>query len=89
MGQTLIDRVADAYSPASADWNTINNLRNSTVLPNAEVTTYTYKPLIGIETITDPSGNKMTYEYDALGRLERIRDADGNIFENTEYHYNN
>jgi YD repeat-containing protein len=89
LGQTLIDRVANAAVPANADWDVINSLRNTAVFPNIEMTTYTYKLSIGIETITDPSGNKMTYEYDALGRLKRIRDADGNILENVEYHYNN
>jgi YD repeat-containing protein len=89
LGQTLIDRVANANTPSNADWDAINSLRNTAVFPNIEITTYTYKPLIGIETVIDPSGNKVTYEYDAFGRLERIRDADGNVLENTEYHYNN
>ncbi|MDR2292456.1 MAG: RHS repeat protein [Prevotellaceae bacterium] len=87
LGRRLIRRIEGSVPPASADWNAINSLRGVTVFPNTEITTYTYKPLIGIETVTDPSGNEITYEYDAFGRLERIRDADGNVLENTEYHY--
>ncbi|SHM95785.1 hypothetical protein SAMN05444484_11536, partial [Flavobacterium chilense] len=37
----------------------INNLR--TTLPNAMITTYTYIPLVGVSTITDPKGDKITY----------------------------
>lgn len=42
-----------------------------TNLPYAFVTTYKYRPLIGINEITDPSGITTYYEYDSLGRLKR------------------
>ncbi|MDR0866800.1 MAG: RHS repeat protein, partial [Candidatus Symbiothrix sp.] len=58
-------------------------------LPNAMVTTYTYKPLVGVETITDPRGVKTTYEYDPFGRLETIRDENNKIIEDYGYHYKN
>ncbi|GHT24931.1 hypothetical protein AGMMS4957_18830 [Bacteroidia bacterium] len=56
-------------------------------LPNAMVTTYTYKPLVGIETITDPRGVTVTYEYDTFGRLKTIKDENNKMLENYEYHY--
>ena len=65
----------------------LDNLR--TALPNAMVTTYTYKPLVGISTITDPKGYKTTYHYDAFNRLEFVKDQDGNILSENEYHYRN
>lgn len=65
--------------------NALNNLR--TALPNAMVTTYTYKPLIGISTVTDPKGNKQTYHYDPFNRLEFVKDKDGNILSENQYHY--
>lgn len=65
----------------------LTNLRNHSALTNAMVTTYTYKPLVGISTITDPRGYKTTYQYDNFGRLKFVRDADGNILEEHQYHY--
>lgn len=63
----------------------LNNLR--TLLPNAMITTYTYKPLIGISTVTDPKGDKQTYHYDTFNRLEFVKDKDGNILSENKYHY--
>ena len=53
------------------------------------ITTYTYIPLIGVSTITDPKGNTMTYTYDSFGRLQNVKDKDGNILSENEYHYKN
>ena len=63
----------------------LNGLRNS--LPNAMVTTYTYKPLIGVSTITDPKGDKVTYSYDSFGRLQSVKDKDGNVLSENQYNY--
>jgi YD repeat-containing protein len=58
-------------------------------LPNALVTTYTYKPLIGMTSKTEPNGITTFYEYDELGHLKNIKDADGKLIETNEYHYSN
>ncbi|KAA6302470.1 MAG: hypothetical protein EZS26_001302 [Candidatus Ordinivivax streblomastigis] len=58
-------------------------------LPNAMVTTYTCKPLIGIQTATDPRGVKITYQYDSFGRLQSMMDENGKTMENYQYHYKN
>ncbi|GAA4776906.1 MULTISPECIES: hypothetical protein [Flavobacterium] len=63
----------------------LNNLRNA--LPNAMVTTYTYKPLVGVSTITDPKGNQTTYDYDSFNRLKYIKDHQGNIIKEHNYNY--
>jgi hypothetical protein len=60
-----------------------------TGLPNAMVTTYTHKPLIGVSTITDAKGDKVTYEYDGFNRLKWILDKNGNKLSENEYHYKN
>ena len=65
----------------------LNNLRNDAALANAMVTTYTYKPLIGISTVTDPTGDRTTYHYDSFNRLEFVKDRDGNILSENQYHY--
>ncbi len=60
-----------------------------TGLPNAMVTTYTYDPLVGVTSITDPKGYTTNYEYDAFNRLEFVKDAEGNILSANKYHYKN
>lgn len=58
-----------------------------TNLSGAMVTTYTYYPLIGMTSATDPRGYTLSYEYDALGRLRDIKDMNGNIVKTFDYHY--
>lgn len=71
-----------------ARWLTYNNdLR--TALPNSMVTTYTYDPLVGITSMTDPKGNTIYYVYDSFNRLKEVRDADGKLVTDYEYHYKN
>jgi len=63
----------------------LNDLR--VALPGAMVTTYTYKPLVGVRTITNPKGDIVTYDYDDFGRLIRVYDSQGNPVSENEYHY--
>lgn len=65
----------------------LNTLRTS--LPNAQVTTFTYDPLIGVTSITDPRGQTIYYEYDDFNRLEFVKDADGNLLKEHKYNYKN
>jgi len=67
----------------------IDQLRNSALLKNAQITSYTYKPLVGITSQTDAKGMTTTYEYDAFQRLKTIKDQNGNILKQTDYHYKN
>lgn len=60
------------------------DLRN---ISGAMVTTYTYDPLIGITSVTDPKGYTMYYEYDDFNRLEHVKDVNGNILSKNEYKY--
>jgi hypothetical protein len=48
------------------DWHSV--LRDD--YPQAQVTTYTYKPFIGKSTETTPDGTTIGYEYDEAGRLK-------------------
>lgn len=57
------------------------------LVPDALITTYTYKPLFGMTSMTDPAGRTTYYEYDDFGRLELVRDQNDNIISKNEYHY--
>jgi YD repeat-containing protein len=63
----------------------LNALQSSFLL--AQITTYTYNPLIGVTSITDPKGDKQTYTYDGLGRLLYVKDKDGKILSQNQYNY--
>ncbi len=54
---------------------------------DALMTTYTYKPLIGVTSETDPSGRIIFYEYDNANRLKLVRDEDGKILKDYQYQY--
>jgi len=50
---------------------------------------YTYKPLVGMASQTDPNGKTTYYEYDDFGRLKMVKDNDGKIINKYDYHYKN
>jgi len=81
------DRTIGSLGKEGAFRTSLNNLRSS--LPNAIVTTYTYDPLIGVTSITDPKGSTIYYEYDEFNRLKQVKDKDGNILTENDYHYKN
>lgn len=61
---------------------------------DSQVSTYTYDPLIGVTSITPPSGIREVYLYDSANRLKEIKqqekDATGNVIYKTvkEFKYN-
>ncbi len=63
----------------------INKIR--TYFPLASITTYTYKPMAGVSTITDPNNKTNTYDYDSFNRLLTIKDQDGNFVKKNDYVY--
>jgi hypothetical protein len=54
---------------------------------DAEMTSYTYEPGVGILSKNTEDNIISYYEYDGLNRLKLVRDQDGNILEMTEYKY--
>ncbi|QIK53396.1 hypothetical protein G7051_03145 [Dysgonomonas sp. HDW5B] len=86
---TSIDALSKQAIPTEAKLKD-GSLQNA--FPNALVTTYTYKPLVGVLTMTDPRGVTTYYDYDAFGRLKEtyiIENGVKKIIQVNEYHYQN
>ena len=88
------DQIESLRTQTSPDVDNISNLLH-TNLPNAQVATYTYKPLVGMTTETDPRGVVTYYDYDDFGRLKKTYFYDNNdpnkkrIVKYYDYHYKN
>ena len=54
---------------------------------DAQMTTYTHAPTIGVTSISDASNKPAVYEYDGLNRLSIVRDHQGNIVKQYQYRY--
>jgi YD repeat-containing protein len=54
----------------------------------AQMSTYTYEPMVGITSECDISNRVIRYEYDYAGRLAYIRDQDNNILKSFNYQFN-
>ncbi len=55
----------------------------------AQMTSYTYTPLVGMTSSCDVDNRVTYYSYDGLERLSFIQDQDGNIVKTIDYHYMN
>lgn len=62
-----------------------NRLRSD--LPKAIVTTYSYAPLIGLKTVTNPNMDTIKYFYDAFNRLEKVKDRNDKMLSEHKYQY--
>ncbi len=67
----------------------LNGLRGISSLSKAQITTFTYDPLVGVTSITDPRGQTMYYEYDEFNRLSFVKDNEGKLLKETQYKYKN
>ncbi|WP_333888882.1 hypothetical protein [Sphingobacterium siyangense] len=52
-----------------------------------QVTSYTYKPLVGMTSKTDARGIKETYTYDGMQRLQAVLDHLNYVNRSFDYHY--
>lgn len=83
-----------AYSQISAQDGKAENYSSSTLfsalsglVPSAFISTYSYKPLVGVATTTDQRGRTTYYNYDPFNRLILIKDHDNNILKKYCYNY--
>lgn len=85
-----IDTLCEKAFLTSDDIVTLNTLR--TALPQSLITIYTYKPLVGVTSITLPDGLTTYYEYDVNGRLKESfykEAAERRVLQHYNYHYTN
>ena len=72
--EQVISIIGDAEAFASAETPNEALLNRLCIeLPSAQVSIYTYDPMVGITSSTDPRGHTTYYEYDDMGRLVRIK----------------
>lgn len=89
--------ISELYSTTLFDEFIQNNIRDKIYILGGLVTTYTYQPLVGMTSSTDPSGLTTYYDYDDFNRLKRTyikeKDSSGNEVEKNiqtyDYHYKN
>ena len=74
---------------SSPDMSKVDGLRANSNLAGSLITTYTYKPLIGLTSKTDPRGITTRYLYDSFGRLGLVKDNNLNITGQYRYAYQN
>ena len=88
----------EKISPASvsqlpANMNTtsiaaiLNTVRDGLKADNALVTTYLYRPLVGVTEITNPNKQKTSFEYDEFNRLSQTKDHNSKVVDSYEYNY--
>ncbi len=83
------DAAAAVNNDETSLLNALDNFRKASALSAYQITTYTYDPLIGVRSITPPSGIREVYLYDTANRLKEIREnnATGKILKEFKYNY--
>lgn len=87
LGESYISDLAANSNPSDIDLSRLNALRSSSKLPNIQLTTFTFKPFIGMNSKTDPRGITTHYKYNDANQLESIKDLNNNILQQYLYHY--
>lgn len=89
-GSVATNKINALNSPDVSDAtikSTLDSLRNHTNMRKAQVSSYTYKPLVGMTSMTDPRGITEYYKYDGFQRLKDVLDFESNVLKNYQYHY--
>ncbi|WP_160138278.1 hypothetical protein [Chryseobacterium sp. c4a] len=69
----------------------LDGFKMNLALSRYQITTYTYDPLVGVTSITPPSGIREVYIYDTANRLKEVRQdsSTGKIIKTFKYNYKN
>lgn len=85
---TAQNRLSKLIPPSVSDTtirNIIQLIRSG--IPQAQVSTYTYKPSVGMTSMSDPRGITAYYSFNNANRLGYIADYDQNIIKSFVYRY--
>ncbi len=85
LGAATVEHIRTSVVLSEGDLAALDGLRTSR--KEWHVTTATYIPLVGMASMTDPSGRETTYEYDAFGRLISVKDGKGEQVQSYDYHF--
>ncbi|WP_294274387.1 hypothetical protein [uncultured Chryseobacterium sp.] len=98
ISQSLIDTIVNASNTdaqngtETSEQNLISALdtfRSDASISGYQISTYTYDPLIGVRSITPPSGIREYYRYDSANRLEKVIDSNNKVLKEFKYNYKN
>lgn len=91
IAEATLKSISEKNEPSASDLTLISNLRTNQKLKNSHISTYSFKPLIGLLSFTNPSGIKMYYSYDSFGRLAETYFVKNGIqkIQSYDYHYQN
>ncbi len=87
LGQTAINNLNSATVTEESIRTSINTLRNHLTMQKAEVSTYSFKPLIGMTSSTDQRGIVTSYQFDGFQRLKNVLDFNGYVLKDYLYNY--
>ncbi len=84
IGASTLSSLLNKSKPTDSDLSAMRTAINN---KGGYITTYTYKPLVGMLSETKPNGMKITYEYDGFGRLVCAKDHNGKTVATNSYNY--
>jgi hypothetical protein len=87
LGQTVIDNFNSNPGTDDQIRSSLQLLRNEPSMKKAQTTSYTFAPLIGVTSISDPNNQIQYFLYDSFNRLSLLRDSNGNIVKRYIYNY--
>ncbi|TCC99190.1 hypothetical protein [Pedobacter hiemivivus] len=87
LGQSTIDQLNQPIVNEELLVQSMNLLRNHSLLKKSNITSYTYFPSVGIASKTDEKGLSEYYIYDDSGRLLMIQDNNHNIVKTFRYNF--
>jgi len=84
VNQTVLD---NPFSTDNDIRTELNKIRTGLASAKAMVTTFTYRPVVGMTSQTDANNVTTYYVHDEKGRLAFIKDKDGNIIKKFCYNF--